>query len=232
MLLSDIRTHVRTTLDLDATELTDTMLDVWCREGSDEILARSRIWPSFEAAWTFPTVSGTQSYVISVIEPVSTDTAEILTIVDAASGGFPLEPVAHELAERTWRNSLLTSGLPMYWSQWAGSVYLWPKPNVVHTMNVRSYRLPNDWVAVGAAATPDMDTRLQSAVALWCLVRAYEWQEEPQMASVYRDLFEGHVTRVMREIFRAPHRQTILNRGTPNASYLAWMQSLGKITWP
>lgn len=226
MLLSEIRTHVRTTVDLDSTELSDTYLDVLCREATYDLLSRARHWPDFQAAWTFNTVAGTQTYSIATAEPASTDTAEILTIIDSTSGGYALEFLRHEFAEATWRNSLLTSGVPTHWSVWNGSIYLWPKPDRIRTLNVRSYRKPKDWVADGASGTPDMDVRLHPAIALYCLKRVYEFQEDPAMAAQYDQLYETLVQAVMREIFRAEQKPLIFNRGVVIPSDSAWLRSL------
>lgn len=233
MLLSEIRSHIRSVVDLDSTELTDTFLDVLCREASDEILSRARAWPDFEQAWTFATVAGTQTYTLSSIEPATTDVADIISIVDTTSGGCALQPVDHAFAEVAWRNSLLVSSQPTHWSEWGNVLYLWPKPNTIRTMAVRSYRKPKDWVADGASGTPDMDSRLHSAIALYALVRVYEFQEDPQLAAQYRELFENHVGRVMREIFRTPSRPLILNNGLGfYRSEDQWLRSLGKVAWP
>lgn len=213
MTLATIKTHVRDTLDLDSTELPDTIMEVWIREGTYDIASRSRRWPDYEQLYTFNTADGTASYTISTIEPANTDTAEIVSIVDTTSGGYKLEYVAHEQAEEYYRNSRAYEAAPRYWSQWGGKIYLWPTPDAVRTMNARAYRKPKDWVADGASANPDLDERLHVAVALYAMIRAYEHQEDSESASRYRELYERYVGAVMGEIFRQRADQWIFNRG-------------------
>ena len=232
--LSNIQDHVRSVVDLDTTELSNTFLNVMIQEGFDSIVSRSRIWPEYEQTWTFTTIPTVQTYALATIEPASTDVAEILTIIDTTAGGYALEPVAHEHAEKIWRNTLLYSGIPTHWSMWADTVYLWPKPSNARTLSVRSYREPLDWIGASLTGTnvPDVDSRLHTCVALYALARVYSFQEEPQLAGQYMQLFETQLAHQMREIFRPPHRQVMLNRGIHSPSFEGWLKSLGKIQWP
>lgn len=129
MNLAELRSHIRTTVDLDTTELTNAYLDVIIREASDNIMSRSRVWPWLEQSWTFNADANDQTHTIADIAPEGTEIAEIASIVDTTDGGYDLEPIEHDFAENTWRNMFLTTGTPTHWSQWAGVVYLWPKPS-------------------------------------------------------------------------------------------------------
>lgn len=233
MLLSELRTHVRDTIGFTSTDAatSDTYLDLVFREGTYDIVSRARRWPSYEASWTIAATSGTQTYVIATVEPASTDTAEIISIVDSTSGGYRLDYIDHDVAEDYWRNTFNVSGVPQHWSVWGGSIYLWPKPNANRTLNVRSYRKVNDWVADGASGTPDMDTRLQPALVMYALYRVYAQQEEVEQAKFWRDAYERHVGSAMAEIFRPTQfRQLIMNGGFTNPTFDSWLRSLGRNT--
>lgn len=230
MNLAELRAHIRTTVDLDVTELPNAYLDVIIREASDNIMSRSRQWPWLEQLWTFSATAGDQTYTIADICPAGTTVAEITSIVDTTSGGYDLEPIEHDFAEEVWRNSLLVSGVPTHWSQWAGVLYLWPKPSTTRTLRVRSYRRPSDWIANNEAI--DMDERLHSCLALYSLSRVYAFQEEPTFAGQYMQLFENQLSRVMGEVFRAPSYQLVLNRGVRYPNYRSWEQSLFRLSYP
>lgn len=230
MNLADIRNHVRTTVDLDATELPNAYLDVIVREANDNIMSRSRVWPWLEQLWSFNATGGQQTYSIAAIQPSGTSVSEISSIVDTTTGGFDLDPIEHDFAEEVWRNSMLTSGIPTHWSQWAGTLYLWPIPSSNRTFTVRSYRKPKDWIANNEDI--DMDVRLHSCIALYTLSRVYAFQEEPTFSAQYMQLFENQVGRVMGEIFRTPSYQLVLNRGLRYPDYRGWEQSLYRLSFP
>jgi hypothetical protein len=230
MNLADVRSHVRTTVDLDTTELPNSYLDTIIREANDNIMSRSRVWPWLEQLWTFTATPGQQTYQVASIQPSGTEVSEIASIVDTTAGGFDLDPIEHDFAEEVWRNSLLVSGIPTHWSQWAGTIYLWPKPSTQRTFRVRSYRKPNDWITSNGDI--DMDVRLHSTLALYSLSRVYAFQEEPTFASQYMQLFENQLSRVMAEIFRTPSYQLVLNRGFRVPDLRGWEQSLYGLSYP
>lgn len=226
--LTQLRDHVRDTVDLDSTELPDTYLGVLLTEGTHDIATRRRDWPSYEQQYTFNTVANQHDYALATIEPASTDTAEIISIVDGTAGGYRLQRVPHDFAENYYRNSLDHASTPLVWSLWAAEIYLWPKPADIRTMTVRAYRKTKDWVALGASEPPDLDERLHVAVGLYALIRVYEQQEEPTMAERYRQLYESYVDRTITEIFRDHQSMRVLAGGMrfPRWSEGAWMQSL------
>lgn len=230
MNLADIRSHIRTTVDLDTTELTNTYLDVIIREASDNIMSRARVWPWLEQLHSFTTVAFQQTYTIESLTPAGTTISEIASIVDTTPGGYDLEPLEHDFAEEVWRNMFLTSSIPTHWSQWAGTVYLWPKPAGARTFTVRSYRKPKDWISGNEDI--DMDSRLHSTIALYSLSRVYAFQEEPTFSSQYMNMFENQVQRVMAEIFRNSTRELVLSRGVRRPSYETWAQSLYRLSFP
>lgn len=230
MNLADIRNHVRTTVDLDQTELPNAYLDTIIREANDNVMSRSRDWPWLQQQWTFATVANQQTYTIADLAPAGTEIAEIASIVDTTSGGFELDHIEHSFAEDVWRNSYLSSGIPTHWSEWAGVLYIWPKPSNVRTLRVRSYRKPKDWIT--GNETIDMDVRLHSTIALYALSRVYAFQEEPTFANQYMQLFENQLRRVMDEIFRAPSHGLVLSSGRRHLSNDAWVRSLWKLSYP
>jgi len=230
MNLADIRSQVRTTSDLDTTELPNQFIDSFIREADTAIMARARNWPWLEQRWQFTTTNDDQTYDISSLAPATTTISEILSIVDETHAGFELIPIEHEFAEEAWRNSLMYSGVPTHWSQWAGVLYLWPKPSGARTLTVRSLRRSNDWVTTND--TIDMDERLHPALVLYSLARVYAFQEEASFSAQYMQMFERHVYNIMQEIFRNPQRTLVLGRGVHRIGNDAWARSLWRLSFP
>lgn len=180
--LQQIRDQVRTTVELDSTDIPDSILDLFIQEGYDHIVHAEHRWIFYEDNFTFDTVTGQRSYTFASIDP----TLEVLDGVEHSS--WMLLPIAHQLAQGQYAGSSV-SGTPTNFSVWADSIYLWPTPSEVRTVTVRGYRKPSDWIAGGAGATPDLPDAFHPLLVLWALHRAYLQQDDAQMGQMLRQMF-------------------------------------------
>lgn len=228
--LDDIHDHVRDTIDLDSSELPDSYLNLLCREATWDIVNRDRYWPSYQSApFAWVTIASTHDYEYADVTDDDESLAEIVSIIDLEAGGFALTKVDHHTAEAFWRNTFDANGQPKLWSEWGGSVYLWPAPSGVRDMQTRYYRKVEDWVssAVGTEV-PDMDERLHPAIPMYCLMRVYAQQEEPQLSQLWEQRYEMYVQKAIDEIFRLPEGPIILNKGLSayRMDEAAWLRGL------
>lgn len=211
MTLTQIRTYVRAVPDIDTDDLDPTTLDLFIQEGFDRIASSERTWDFYQSHDELSTVNGTQSYALASLgdDPL----ADITTIKGVSR---LLKPAPHQSAIHAYRSSsVVVAGEPRSWSLWADSLYLWPVPNGIYELDVYGYRQPNDWIADGAGSTPDLPSDMHNLVALWALARAYEQQDDIEMAERKQSVFDNLFS-VLREkyIGDGPAVPLVLNGGS------------------
>ena len=224
---TDLVNLVRDIIDLDEADLPISLVRTYLRDGYDRVINLERTWPFFETSTSFNTVAGQREYPMSSIG--AGNLREITSMVDTSISGNRLRLIALEDAERIWSGSLDTAARPMYFVEWNSIQFLYPRPDVVYTINVRGYRKPTyDWVNNGTLEV-DCDDRLHTALAYYALSRAYQRQEDAEMAAVYKQSFDEAVMLARKEIMRiTSHRPAILSGGFPYLSYDRWTQNLGR----
>jgi hypothetical protein len=84
--LTTLRSQVRDMADLDETDLSDTLIDQFAREGFQRIYALERRWPILQESYTFSTVANQREYTVSTIG----DIREIISVVDTSTQGARL----------------------------------------------------------------------------------------------------------------------------------------------
>jgi hypothetical protein len=209
--LAALRAYVREHLDVDATELTDTLLDAWAREGSTRVWRRIKRWEHFQETWSLPTVASQAEYALGALSP---PVDEIVSI-------------GADTAELRWRGSV-SSGTSVYFSYWKGSLRLWPPPGSVETLQLRGYRKMTDWVAgTPASTTPDLPEEFHNSVRLWMLGSAYNQQEDPEQGMLQLDLFSDEVDQMARQANDGWGAQPLVLGGGPTSS-----STFGRLRYP
>ena len=66
--LAKFRELIRLTLDLDATDLPNTLVDEWVRDGATRAQTRRQEWPFFQYDWTFTGETNKSNYTFTEIE--------------------------------------------------------------------------------------------------------------------------------------------------------------------
>lgn len=211
MNLADIRSKVREIVDMDSTDLSDTLLNMYIQDGYDRMIALERRWPFLEKTYTLNTVADQRSYALSSIG--SGDVREITSIVDTTAGGVRLTLVAHEDAEALWLGSSDLSSRPLHFSVWQQELYLWPRPNGVYNLSLRGYRKPTSWYQNDTTQV-DADERLHQSLVYYGVAQTYQLQEDTQLASFYRESFDEAVRLAAGDIMRvSSHRPLVLSGG-------------------
>jgi hypothetical protein len=203
--LSQLKAHVREHMDLDATELPDSLLDFFAREGSERIRASRDRWSFYEKSVTFATVADQQAYPLTGI---ATDIDQIASI---RASDRNLDWLGPDVAERTFSDDYGTSSEPQWFAQWGTDLLLYPTPGAVETLTVRYVRTITDWVA--GNTSPDLPPQFHNAVRLWMLGAAYNQQEDPEMGVMYLDMFNDEVTRLLRVTDNSPAPQPLVVNG-------------------
>lgn len=210
MTLAQMRTFVRSALDTDSTDVPDDLLDRWLIEGSDRIESFSDTWTFREVDEDFSVVAGTQSYKIRNPSRNAGISADIHRIEDLWGPFGALEPRNHQRIRAQYLSTTTATSTPRWYSIWADSLYLWPKPSANGTYYLSGYREPTDWV--GSAAAPDFPDEFHELVAWWALSLGHAREGDPGMAAYYSDLFQSTLgSRAASYVTRGVEQPLILN---------------------
>lgn len=180
--LQQIRDQVRNTVELDSTDIPDSVIDLFVQEGFDRIVSDQPRWSFYETNFSFTTVTSQRAYTFASISSTLGD------IDGVEHSSWLLLPISHQLAQGQYAGSNVT-GTPTNFSVWNNSLYLWPTPSAAITISVYGYRNPTDWVAAGSGTQPDLPTVFHPLLVLWALSRVYMQQDDAQMGQLLRNMF-------------------------------------------
>lgn len=226
MNLSEIRSKVREIVDLDQDDLSDTLLNMYIKDGFERVISLERRWPFYQKKYTLTTVPGQRDYDVALIG--DGDLREVISLVDTSAVGNRLEFIAYDDAEAVWVGSYDQASRPLYFSLWEDKINLWPKPDVAYALIARGYRKPNNWYDFDGVEV-DADPRLHQSLVYYGVAQVYQLQEDVELASFYRATFDESVRLAASDIMRpASQRPLALSDGVPRMSKRYWMQSLGR----
>ncbi len=194
--LSDIRSKVREITDVTTSDVSDGLMDLFIRDGYNRIIDLERRWPFLEVSFTLTTVLNQTEYTIN--DFTTHDIREIASVVDPDH--VRLDFISYEIAEETFETSDSASGRPMFVAYWADKIHIFPKPDGVHTLNVRAYREPTDWIT--AAGSPDGPEAFDLALVDYGAARVYKMQEAFAASQEFERSFNDTVSFARRDIMR------------------------------
>lgn len=226
MNLLDIRTKIREIVDLDSSDLSDTLIQLYIKDGFDRIVALERRWPFFQVSTTLSTVANQREYTLSSIG--AGNIREVTSIVDSSTIGNRLGWISYDDAEKIWAGSADSASRPMYFTMWEGQLRLWPKPEQVYPLIIRGYRKPSNW-HLSDATEADIDERFHNALVYYGVAQVYQLQEDTELASFYRKSFDEAVMLTHSDIMKpSSHRPLALSDGVPGLTHSYWMERLGR----
>lgn len=231
MTLGGIRSFVRTSLDTDADELPDTLLNVFVEEAFDHAMNSSNQWSFYATVNTISTAAGTQAYDFGSATPHAGIAQPLQSIVDVRGDNFTLANLSHQTVRASMRRTSPSSARPWGWSEHGTSLYLWPIPDSVYTLEIAGYREPLDWMAGGDGAIPDCPSEFHRPIAYYALARGWAQQSDPDMAAFYSSRFDVELSRLKARYATSagmgPH---VLNGGLGIDSYTR--NGLGPLIYP
>lgn len=186
-----LRDFVRTHLDVDSTELPNSLLDVFLIDGFNRVIGWFDESPSFyEVEYSFDTIASTQAYNLDTTSGLISPTP-LQFIHDVRGPTWSLQPADHRGMRKLYRTESAPAGTPTRFSIYGRTLYLWPPPATVRTYTITGLRQPQDWLT--SSAPPDCPNDFHELIAFWALNRGYAQQDDPQMASFYRDEFTAEL---------------------------------------
>ena len=223
--LTTLRSQVRDMADLDETDLSNTIIDQFAREGFQRIYALERRWPILQETYTFNTVANQREYTISTIG----DIREIISVVDTSTQGARLSLIDFNDAEQIWLGNLDVASRPYFYSFWDKKLQLWAKPDIVYPMTVRAFRNPVYTWLTDITENIDLDEWFHAILPYFVLARVYQRQEDSDLANIYMKSFEEGVAFARRDLMKASSAQpVVMSGGRQYPTMKRWLQTLGR----
>ena len=189
--VQDIYDFVWTHLDVDDSDLPESLLDHWMKDAHIRIISffdESPTW--LQEEYTFSTAVDVQGYDLDDI-----GTIPLHVVDEIRSPNFSLTPRSHRQVREQYRVDA-PSGRPQEFSQWGRTIYLWPKPSSIEVFYILGIRNPDySWVGE-VAEEPDLPEEFHQLIAQWTLSRAYAQQDDPEMANFFREEFARELKNV------------------------------------
>lgn len=189
MQISEMRSYIRSVVDIDSSDISDDVMNRFLGEAYDVIVYSEKRWPFFEVSTTFSTSGGTKDYALATVGASVTN--GLREIASLKTDDHVIQYLGRDTGDIVYPLDSTTSGDPWYWSYWADNVRLYPTPGSGETVYVRGYKNPAAFGAGSSDATEpsDLPTPFHMVLATYGIARAYEQQEDPTMASQYFSIF-------------------------------------------
>lgn len=242
--LPDIRSLVSQITDLEVgtdvqSDITITLLDTFIREGFQRIVSLNTRWPWFQSTFTINTVAEQREY-SSGFTPVSStggttlgttfaSIRELISVVNETDMGNQLIYIDNFAAEKVWVGTNDLSSIPAYFSLWAGSLQLWPKPDDVYSLTIRGYRQPSYAWLTDVGLDVDLNDEFHIMLINFAVARCYQFQEDPELAAVYMNHFDQGVSLARTNITAPNSNQQIILSGGFQLDPMSWSNYMGNL---
>jgi len=217
VLIEEMRAYIRSVVEIDSSDISDDVLNRFLGEGYDQVVYSEKRWPWYEVSSTFDTVASTSDYTLAAVGASITNglreiqslrsTDQVLTFLGRDNGDivYPIDSAS--------------SGLVYYWSFWAETVRLYPTPSSAQTIHVRGYKNPTAFGAGSANGTSpsDFPEPFHIVIATYAISRAYDQQEDPEIAANYFQTFGRELDNLRARYLDSPAPQPLI-LNTMNAS--------------
>ena len=210
---TEIRQYIYDHLDIDATEVPTSVLNLFMADGYNRIIGEFDDSPTFlHVTYTFDSVTGTNEYDLDSTAGLTSPTA-LQDVADVRGPSWSLRPVSHRQARDKWRQTAPSSGSPNEFSVWGRSLFIWPQSTAATTYTVTGTRKPQDWLTLNAA--PDCPEEFHRVLADYALGRTYAQQDDAEMAALYLNAFLPAIKMLSRRYFDGSVAQpVVVNRGS------------------
>tara|TARA_R100000152_G_C6781373_1_gene215740 strand:- start:5302 stop:6015 length:714 start_codon:yes stop_codon:yes gene_type:complete len=235
MTIKQMRDQIRSVIDIDSTDISDTVLNNILGQGFDTIAYSEKRWSFYETLTTFTTTQGTKDYTLDTIG--ASVTQGIREIIAMRTDDHILEYIGNDLADFEYPLDSIPSGEPWEWSFWNDTVRFYPSPDGAYTVHVRAIRNATSFgVGTTDATEPDIPAPFHAVLTTYGLSKAYLQQEDPLMAGQYMQQFQVELDNVARRYADMPAPQPIVANSRSSSRYLAGFGTLryantGGVIW-
>ncbi len=231
MQLSAMRDYIRNVVDIDSTDVADTTMNTFIREGYNVVVYSEKRWPFYEVATTFSTVADQKDYSLSAVGTsisVSHDSATfsgdsapknpgLREVAAMKTDDHVLEFLGYDAADVMYPLDTNTTGEPWFWTFWNDTITLYPTPGSVYTVTIRGYRnaiefggnTPIYRASIADTNTPDFPDPFNPVLASYAIYRTYQQQEDAGMGSQYYAQFVSELDNLRARFEDAPAPQPL-----------------------
>lgn len=224
-----IRNYVRQFVDVDVTDIPDSLCDSWSYAGFDDLIGQDVRWPFYEVGQNADGTTGSTNpgvdYYIETVVGVQNYKLPTYTVQGVQGKVDPHRIVALQgphwelpwasvtALESTFTPAFIVSQEPERVSFWGDVITLWPIPNSVYRINIRAYRDPIDWIGLGAGGLIDAPNDFFAALQQYVLSAAWAQQTDLQQASYWQNQYQISKQRLYRKYLRAPMVESLVLNG-------------------
>ena len=210
MQISEMRTYIRGILDIDSTDISNDILNRFIGEGYDQVAYSEKRWPFYQIETTFNTVADTKDYDLKTDGAVLT--SGLRDVAALRTDDHVLSYIGRDDGDVVYPLDTNSTGDVWYFSYWAEKVRLYPTPSSVQTIYVRGYSKPSAFGAgsVDTATPSDFDEPFHILFATYAIARAYEQQEDPEMAQQYYAIFARELDNLRARFLDVPAPQPLV----------------------
>lgn len=182
--------------DESGVQLDNTDIQRWANAAQTEIVNNNK---AIKAKSTIPSVVGTVNYLfpdikIQQIESLHYDNVRLenLPFAEAERYLISYDPEGNQ------------SGTPSFWYEWDGTLTLWPKPDAVKNITLYYTAYPTELTG-DTSQYLDVPDKFYNAVVDFCLMKAYEMDEDMQSSQMAEQRFRAALENQMEDERQAQH---------------------------
>jgi hypothetical protein len=240
--ISQIRTLVQSisglTIGADANDdVTQNVVDTFIQEGYQRIVSLDNRFPWFQSTYTLTSIVDQHEYSTGFTRTFPTaesdltfdDINEIISVTNETDSGNKLIYIDNFKAETVWTGTNDIAGIPAYFSLWAKTLQIWPKPDSVYSLTVRGYRKPSYAWLTDTGQNVDLDDEFHIMLVNFVVARLFQFQEDPQMAQVYMNQFETGVVLVKDSLMAPNSNQPLILSGGFEVNPYSWQRYMSNL---
>lgn len=228
--VADIYNYILSFVDLDSTDVPQTLCNSWIQEGYDDLMGQDVRWPWFEVggqdagnSYSITTVAGQQNYPLPSVMDQNNGAACVVDpkrIVAVQGPHWELQYSSQTGLESMFTPAFQVDNEPEWWTLWGETgVTLWPIPNGAYQVNIRAYREPCDFVALGTGGLIDAPKDFGTCIQQYALSNCWSQQSDLQQAAYWMQNYLAAKDRLKKRYIRGPQAQNLtLNGGRTNRS--------------
>jgi len=209
MTRTDIVNSVREITEMDSSDVSDAILQLYMRDGYNRIIDLERRWNFLEVSFSMTTTANQQAYTID--DFTTHDMREVVSILDEDNAR--LDYISYDVAEEQFLVLEQSVSDPLFYSMWNNQIHLFPIPNAAITLLVRGYRTPTDWVTNDTVV--DGSDAFDIPLVYYVVSRIYQAQEEAQTAAIYQGSFNEAIAIARKDLTRPPSATPVVFAGGP-----------------
>jgi hypothetical protein len=208
--IQEMRAYVRSVVEIDSSDISDDVMNRFLGEGYDQIVYSEKRWPWYEISTTFSTVADTADYSMATVGASVTN--GLREIQSLRTNDHVLTFLGRDDGDIVYPLNSGQSGDVYYWSFWAEAARLYPTPSGAKTIYVRGYQNPTAFGATSGDGTSpsDFPEPFHIVIATYAISRAYDQQEDPDMAVTYFQTFARELDNLRARYLDSPAPQPLV----------------------